>query len=158
MTDEQLPPRRLLDSDGPAGDCLRRALVERELEIPSFVRLREKRLLRLRVQRAAWALALAAAALVLVSKLRREAPQPSISAERTLAMVAEPPASTGLPRAVVAEPPAVSAVPSTTHPVVAQRARRAAAAASGHGELEPTGSASRKARCAPRSCWRRSNG
>lgn len=138
MSPEELPPRRLLDSDGPAGDCLRQALVEQELSVPRFVRLREKRLLRLRLQRTAWAVALAAAALVLLPKLRHEAPRPSISAEHTPASAGEPLTSESSPRVTLAasHAPAVTApAPVAAPPLVTPRARKAPAS-SGRDELD----------------------
>lgn len=125
MMDDELPPRRLLDSEGPAGDCLRRALVEQELNVPRFVRLREKRLFRQRLQRAAWALAIGGVALLLMPKARPDTTPPSISAERassgTQAPAEKPLAS---PSIAVAEPPSPRAAASSAAQAEAPRLRK----------------------------------
>lgn len=108
MSEHDEAPPRLVDSEGPAGDCLRQALEEDEHTMPRFVLLREKRLRRLRLQRGAWLLGAAALALLIAPKLKREPPQASISAEQQAAIakvenVAPQVLPTVVPRA---EPPA----------------------------------------------------
>jgi hypothetical protein len=83
VIDERQAPPRLLDTAGPAGDCLREVLARQELAEtpPRFAVLRERRLRRVRRQRTAAVVGLAMAALVGFRSLRRDEPLPSISAE-----------------------------------------------------------------------------
>ena len=95
MTDEKQAPPRLLQTIGPAGDCLREALAEREFPQvpPRFAVLQERRLQRVRRQRALSLLALVAVAGLGAHLLGREDPRPMISAELTVA-ANNPPAVT----------------------------------------------------------------
>lgn len=63
------PPPRLLDVEGPAGDCVREALESHDLPppVPRFVELRDKGVRRVRVQRGALFVLLGAAALLLAA-------------------------------------------------------------------------------------------
>jgi hypothetical protein len=86
MTDEKHAPPRLLQSVGPAGDCLREVLAQRELAQapPRFAELQVRRLRRVRRQRSLSLLALAAVAGLGAQLLEHEEPPPNISAERTV--------------------------------------------------------------------------
>jgi hypothetical protein len=83
MTDELQAPRRLVQTAGPAGDCLREALAQRESiqAPPRFAALQERRLRR---QRALALLALVAVAGSGAHLFQQEEPQPNISAELTV--------------------------------------------------------------------------
>ncbi len=125
MTDHELPPPRLLDRAGPAGDCVRRALSQQEVSVPRFVQLREKRLKRQRLARGAWALAACAVGLVLLPRLRHEPAQPSIRAEQPGSMVVTE-RSLAQVSAVTNEPAReASAVTSTAAPTAAPKEREA---------------------------------
>ncbi|MES1182865.1 MAG: hypothetical protein ABUL60_03565 [Myxococcales bacterium] len=81
MTDERRAPPRLVQTRGPAGDCLREALSQPNfLQPPRFALLKERRSRRLRRQRAALAVALMSAFFA-VNALHKADPQPSIRAE-----------------------------------------------------------------------------
>jgi hypothetical protein len=89
MTSSEEPPRRLIESEGRAGELLRRALSEepRVGDPPRFARLQEKRAARARRQ---GVLVLAAAALAVVvgfRATRRAEPVVSVRAEPVVATV-----------------------------------------------------------------------
>ena len=86
MTDEMQAPPRLVQTVGPAGDCLREALAQRESiqAPPRFAALQERRLQRVRRQRALALLALVAVAGSSAHLFQHEEPQPHISAELTV--------------------------------------------------------------------------
>jgi hypothetical protein len=92
MTDETQAPPRLLQTVGPAGDCLREALAQREsIQVPPrFAVLQERRLRRVRRQRALSLLALVAVAGLGAHLLGRAEPLPNISAELTVAASNQP--------------------------------------------------------------------
>lgn len=83
MTDDSPAPQRLLQTVGPAGDCVREALAEREFAQvpPRFAVLQERRLQRVRRQRALSLLALVAVAGLGARLLHREEPRTNIQAE-----------------------------------------------------------------------------
>lgn len=100
------PPRRLIESEGPAGELLRRALSEesRGGDLPRFASLQEKRASRGRRQ---GALLLAAAALAVVvgfRATRRDEPLVSVRAEP---VVAPSVTTSSAPARDVEEPPQV---------------------------------------------------
>jgi len=81
MTDERRAPPRLVQTRGPAGDCLREALSQPNfLQPPRFALLKERRSRRIRRQRAALAVALMSAFFA-VNALHKADPPPSIRAE-----------------------------------------------------------------------------
>lgn len=92
MTDETQAPPRLLQTVGPAGDCLREALAERDpVQVPPrFAVLQERRLQRMRRQRSLSLIALVAVAGLGAHLLAREEPLPNISAELTVATNDQP--------------------------------------------------------------------
>jgi hypothetical protein len=84
VIDERQAPPRLLETAGPAGDCLREVLAQQELgeRPPRFAVLRERRLRRVRRQRGLALVGLAALALICFRSLHEaEEPSPGISAE-----------------------------------------------------------------------------
>jgi hypothetical protein len=120
MTDETQAPPRLLQTTGPAGDCLREALAEREFPQvpPRFAVLQERRLQRVRRQRALSLLALVAVAGLGAHLLGHEEPRPTISAELTI-VPSTPPA--------VTEPPSPNDPPVTPESPRPMRAKTSAA-------------------------------
>lgn len=81
MTDERRAPPRLVQTRGPAGDCLREALSQPNfLQPPRFALLKERRSRRIRRQRAALAVGLMSAFFA-VNALHKADPPPSIRAE-----------------------------------------------------------------------------
>lgn len=111
MTDETQAPPRLLQTTGPAGDCLREALAERELPRvpPRFAVLQERRLQRVRRQRAFSLLALVAVGGLGARLLGPEEPRSTISAELTV---------------TASPPPAVTERPSPNEPPVTPESPR----------------------------------
>jgi hypothetical protein len=97
MTDEMRAPPRLLQMVGPAGDCLREALAQREsIQVPPrFAVLQERRLQRVRRQRLLSLLALVAMAGLGSHVLQREEPLPNIRAELTVSASSPPPSVAG---------------------------------------------------------------
>jgi hypothetical protein len=84
VIDERQAPPRLLETAGPAGDCVREVLAQQELgeRPPRFALLRERRLRRVRRQRGLALVGLAALALICFRSLHQaEEPSPGISAE-----------------------------------------------------------------------------
>jgi hypothetical protein len=85
MMDDEQPPPRLLQTLGPAGDCVREVLSQEELAPcpPRFAQLQERRARRVKRQRG---LALVGLALALVGAraLQQEEPLPGIQAEHTV--------------------------------------------------------------------------
>ena len=142
---------RLLESAGPAGDCLREALAQQErarpLEVPPFVAVRERRLRRLTRQRSWSVLVLAAAALLGAQLLHHDAPALSIRAEPTTASeLAAPQPSAQSPRETLAERPRESRTAAAVKPKPASSAPRvdrhaALAPRSIAVALEPSGNA-----------------
>jgi hypothetical protein len=82
MTDENQAPPRLVQTLGPAGDCVREVLAEREPlpSPPRFALLQERRLRRVKQQRGLALLALVGV-LLGVRALRHQEPLPDIRAE-----------------------------------------------------------------------------
>ena len=144
MTDETQAPPRLLQTVGPAGDCLREALAEREpAQVPPrFAVLQERRLQRLRRQRS---LSLSLLALVAVAGmgarlLTREEPRPSIRAELTVAANDPPPVAQDPPPnpSPVAPPSAVAPPSPRPSPAKTSAATAVLKPAAPRASLEPT--------------------
>jgi hypothetical protein len=97
MTDDMRAPPRLLQMVGPAGDCLREALAQREstLAPPRFAALQERRLQRVRRQRLLALLTLVTIVGFGSHLLQREEPRPIISAELTVSASNPPPSVAG---------------------------------------------------------------
>src|SRR4051812_17718333 len=83
MNDERRAPPRLLDSTGPAGDCLREVVAQEELLAlpPRFALLRERRRRHVHRQRGLVSIGLAVTMLVGFRSLQQEEPRPDISPE-----------------------------------------------------------------------------
>jgi hypothetical protein len=149
MTDEMHAPPRLVQTVGPAGDCLREALAERESTRvpPRFAALQERRLQRVRRQRALALLALVAVAGSGAHFFQREDPRPNISAELTVS--ASPPSRVAavsspseLPVAPEAPPRQVPAktskAPAAPKPTAARASVDAAASLNDSPPLDAT--------------------
>jgi hypothetical protein len=83
MNDERQAPPRLLETNGPAGDCLREVLAHEELVPlpPRFALLRERRRRHVYRQRGLVLIGLALAALACFRSLRRDEALPKIAPE-----------------------------------------------------------------------------
>jgi hypothetical protein len=141
-------PPRLVDVEGPAGDCLREELEAPQMApIPRFVELRDKRARRVRGQRAVLLGVLGAAALFIVPRLENAEPAVSITAEHAQLVrrpsspveaapptrSSSPPPPAALPSPAVAtaavKPPRPRARPQAEPPEAPRRAAAAVTAA-----------------------------
>lgn len=137
MSPAHLPPPRLVETDGPAGDCLRRALSEgtRTPEPPPFSALRDRRQRRIQRQVSLGAV-LAAAALLIGLRAASRHQDEALSVRAEVASVsprprAEPSAlvepSPALPEPLTSSKPAPEAKRPRTRPALPRIERKLAA-------------------------------
>lgn len=161
MTERLAAPPRLMQTAGPAGDCLRRAQSQASLPpLPRFADLRERRLRRTRRRVSALWISAAALALLALHTLPRDERPPGIRAEPTAPILPPAPLTTSpLPaqreadRSAPAKPAATSNRSSRPHASAraTQAVERGPAASPGNAktcaELARNGDAQRALDC-----------
>lgn len=118
MSERLSAPPRLLDTAGPAGDCLRRARLEQPSlpPLPRFAELRERRQRRVQRRASALVVGVTAIGLLMLHGLRRDERAPGIRAEPTAPAPAAalPSPSNTLPASEQSRTPALKPAATTS--------------------------------------------